>query len=203
MSRKEAILDKAIALFNEQGIRTISTNHIAKELGISPGNLYYHYRNKEEIIRSIFERMIQDWDQLWSNSGDSPGVETFVEVMRKNFGLLWKYRFFQREHLALMQNDEQLKARYKTIYQQRIAQFQVMADTLKKAEIIRQEVPKETLKMLLQACWLVGDYWISHLELVGDPEEPAQLEEGIQTFFLILQPYFTQKAQGELAHVFK
>ena len=61
---KGRIAQTAIGLFNERGTATVSTNHIAEAMGISPGNLYYHYRNKEEIVRAIFERMIASWEVL-------------------------------------------------------------------------------------------------------------------------------------------
>ena len=57
MSTREKILDTALALFNKEGTAAISTNHIAEAAGISPGNLYYHFRNKEEVIRELFERL--------------------------------------------------------------------------------------------------------------------------------------------------
>ena len=50
---KDKIITTAIKLFTLHGTQAISTNHIAKEMGISPGNLYYHFRNKNDIIRSI------------------------------------------------------------------------------------------------------------------------------------------------------
>ena len=55
MKTKHNIIATAIYLFNLHGTKTISTNHIAKEMGISPGNLYYHFRSKNDIIRSISE----------------------------------------------------------------------------------------------------------------------------------------------------
>ena len=57
---KERILQTSLALFNEKGERAVTTNHIASELGISPGNLYYHYRNKQEIIRALFDQYRQE-----------------------------------------------------------------------------------------------------------------------------------------------
>jgi len=59
---KEKIIATAIIMFNQDGTSSVSTNHIAKELGISTGNLYYYFKNKEEIIRAILEKMILEWE---------------------------------------------------------------------------------------------------------------------------------------------
>ncbi|MEQ1783280.1 MAG: helix-turn-helix domain-containing protein, partial [Hyphomonadaceae bacterium] len=58
---KSRILDTALALFNERGVANVTTNHIAEALNMSPGNLYYHFRNKAEIVRELFARIMQAW----------------------------------------------------------------------------------------------------------------------------------------------
>jgi AcrR family transcriptional regulator len=58
---KTRILDAALTLFNERGTSNVTTNHIAEALGMSPGNLYYHYRNKAEIVRGLFGRIMGEW----------------------------------------------------------------------------------------------------------------------------------------------
>ena len=59
MGTRERIIDAALQMFNENGERAVTTNHIASKLGISPGNLYYHFRNKQAIIANLFDRYEQ------------------------------------------------------------------------------------------------------------------------------------------------
>ena len=59
MGTRERIIDVALEMFNENGERAVTTNHIASRLGISPGNLYYHFRNKQAIIANLFDRYEQ------------------------------------------------------------------------------------------------------------------------------------------------
>ena len=68
--KSDLILDTALTLFNEQGSYTVTTNHIAKAMGISPGNLYYHFKNKEHIIRELLARLVKGFDSIVAIQAD-------------------------------------------------------------------------------------------------------------------------------------
>ncbi|CAM3796251.1 putative HTH-type transcriptional regulator TtgW [compost metagenome] len=56
MKTRDRILECALQLFNHQGEPNVSTLEIANEMGISPGNLYYHFHGKEPLVLGLFER---------------------------------------------------------------------------------------------------------------------------------------------------
>lgn len=106
MKTKERILLTSIELFNRSGVVAITTNHIAKAMNISPGNLYFHYDNKEEILEELFKRMAKETYDVWRprrTKKVSP-----LEFINQNFELYWRFRFFHREMYALRRRDPQL-----------------------------------------------------------------------------------------------
>ena len=106
MKTKERILLVAAELFNRNGVGVVTTNHIAKTMEISPGNLYFHYDNKEEIIEELFARMAKDTYQIWRPRRTQK--VTPLEFINENFELYWNYRFFHREMYSLRRKDVEL-----------------------------------------------------------------------------------------------
>jgi len=113
MKTRDRILQKSLQLFNEQGERSVSTNHIAAALGISPGNLYYHFRNKESIISELL--LVYQHEILGLLSIPEGRImevsDKFVyfQVLSSQF---WKYRFLHRDSNHLIESSDILKQRY-------------------------------------------------------------------------------------------
>jgi AcrR family transcriptional regulator len=112
MKTKDRIVQTSIELFNRSGVVAVTTNHIAKELNISPGNLYFHFANKEEIIRQIFKQMAKETYQLWRTKKSEKQLHP-LDLIEKNFELFWRYRFFHREMYYLRRKDAQLNKMWK------------------------------------------------------------------------------------------
>jgi AcrR family transcriptional regulator len=71
----ERILDTTLELFNRFGEPNVSTTLISAELGISPGNLYYHYPAKEELITRLYDRYDAALTELLRAAEDVHDVE--------------------------------------------------------------------------------------------------------------------------------
>ena len=61
---RQRILDATLALYNERGEPQVSTSLIAAELGISAGNLHYHFRRKDELSAALLDRFVSEFDAL-------------------------------------------------------------------------------------------------------------------------------------------
>ena len=91
---KEKIITKAIALFNDQGISSVSMKQIADALKISAGNLQYHYKGKEELLSKIYERMHQEALHYILPENKYITLHHFEEMMLKFDDLQLRYQFF-------------------------------------------------------------------------------------------------------------
>lgn len=184
----------AIELFNVNGTGEVSTNHIAKEIGISPGNLYYHFKNKEEIIRAIFDQMVADYNAIWSWANDKNefSFDDIRTILKKSFELEWQYRFFYRELIVLMKNDPELKMMHKHVQQHRIKQQSQLLHRFVEMGVLKGDRIEDHFDSLLKISWIISNYWLSFLESSGvEKVTEEMLEEGIDLIMMNFKPYFS------------
>jgi AcrR family transcriptional regulator len=91
---RERILDASMALFNERGVQGAAVYKVAAHLGISPGNLAYHFKNKSEVLAALAERLEADLADAFAPFAQSRQAEDVVESMHAIFVVFWRYRFF-------------------------------------------------------------------------------------------------------------
>ena len=195
MSTRERILDGALTIFNEGGTAAASTNHIAAACGISPGNLYYHFRNKEEIIRALFERMFARWGEPAALPVNRPlALADLCRIIRDAFTTLWDYRFVYRELIALLRRDEYLQRRWVEVRERGFNGFRELIERFAVADVLRQPADADELTRLTELCWLISEFWPASVEVSGRPLDDAQLEHGVTLLLQVLQPYIIDPA---------
>ena len=188
---KNNILQKAIELFNESGTASVSMNALAEALGISAGNLQYHYRNKEQIIRAIYELMFSEWQLIYKGMDESFDIGKLRAILRKNFGLTWKYRFFFREYAALVRHDAQLGKRFREVQEQRLAEQEALMTLLANAGGVQAVDPKE-IKNVVLIGWVLGNTWLSYTESAGKKIDKSTLNEAIEMMMIHYQRYLSK-----------
>ncbi len=187
MSTKKLILQTATILFNQQGTAKVSTNHIAEGAGISPGNLYYHYKDKFHIIREIYEQMILDWETSYTQVEEhNISIDNIKGFVKDNFALLWKYRFFYREAVALLNADEALSQRHTTVSAERFKRQRMLLHQATEAGILRFTNPELQMDEILTIIWIVANHYLIHLETMGQKVEQTDFETGAELILKIL-----------------
>jgi AcrR family transcriptional regulator len=190
---RKRILETALRLFNEFGTAPISTNRIAAEASISPGNLYYHYRNKEEIIRALVEDLLAAFEAFWLlPHGRQLGLRDLHTLLSNAFEVQWRYRFLSRELVALLRSDHHLAQRYQENYQRRMRQQRTFAQHLIAAHVLRP-LGEAELTAVLTACWIITENWLTFLESSGQPITYEQFQAGSQVIASVLHPYLIER----------
>ncbi|WP_281184958.1 TetR/AcrR family transcriptional regulator [Trichlorobacter lovleyi] len=196
MTTKDKIIETAVALFNEQGTAAVSTNHIAAACNISPGNLYYHFRNKADIIRAIFQQMTQvgvdEYGAIIMQypPGTAESMEqTFLMIQQFN----WRYRFFKRELTALVMADPQLQEQFQAT--NRLMQ-QMIRQSIEAGIAAGRTKPLDEQEKahFVDAVWLLALFWVNYLEVGGEEVNEANLARGNELLRLLIRPYLTGAA---------
>ncbi len=197
---KDRIARAALGLFNGKGTKAVTTNHIAEAAGISPGNLYYHYRNKEEIIREIFSAMVKRIETE-SSYGRSfkiyPSIENLELFFQKVLAVHWEYRFFFRELNALLNRDRELKKAFSRRGKIWLREIEGSIRAFSMAGIFRY-LDNGTTAFLARALWILGAFWHSYIEASGARVTAARIEQGIEMMRNLLRPYLGRSAVKQL-----
>lgn len=195
---KEKIKKVSIDLFNSTETLSITTNHIAKSLGISVGNLYYHFKNKEEIIREIYAQMSSEFESLDMFSSIMESSEPLEELskMFDNFGeLFWKYRFLMRDSALLMALDKELKTMFMINQEKRIHQIQMLLRFLISRQIIKN-ISEEEIVMRAKLNWFISAYWQIFASTSGELTKESIKEAKEIIFKLHLEPLLLKKTDN-------
>jgi len=161
MKTKDKIIQGSIELFNLHGERNVTTNHIAAHVGISPGNLYYHYSNKDDIIRSIYKSYEKNLDQMFQpQANDTKGMDEMMYYLDRVFYSMWQFRFFYANLPDILARDDELHQRYlvaqKRLYQRIIS---ILHEIRTQGFITLDDAMCEDLAHTLK---LVVTFWISY-----------------------------------------
>ena len=198
MSTKQRILETALMLFNTTNTQAATTNHIAKAMGISVGNLHYHYKNREEIIFRLYEQMLLE-STLLVQDLPKDVVELF-EHQRLMSTILWKYRFFYRELLFLLSRDPLLKERYisdNLAHRRRI--YITFENLVTHGDLeIREE---KVLEQLTDTVMLVLSFWNPMMETLGEEIQEEKFQAATAHIQCAMHPYLTSQALHALQHL--
>jgi len=187
---RERILQTALALFNAFGEPSVATTSIAVEMGISPGNLYYHYHSKEAIVADLFAEFRREIETtLGAPEERLPNAEDCWLFLHLVFEAIWKYRFIYRDISDLVARYHVIEVQFRRILAHKIRVVEQILNGLVKGGQMRAQ-PAE-ISTLAENIVLIASYWMS-FEFARNPraeQDDHMLARGAFHCIALAAPY--------------
>ncbi len=205
---RERILKTSLALFNHHGEANVTTGHIADELNISPGNLYYHFRNKDEIIHHLFAEFERAMELAPSEVADAASaMEDMWLYLHLMFERIWAYRFLYRNLDDLLTRDNKLKSHFNIIIGHKRDAMISLCHALLAAKAMR--ATDDEIRALAENVLVVATYWLNfqHLrarptnKLEAEPDPEQHLSRGVYQVMALVSPFMLGGARQHLQHL--
>jgi AcrR family transcriptional regulator len=196
----EIILRKALLLFNEQGYMEVGMRQIARELDISPGNLTYHFKKKEEILKVLMGRFAGLNSRFYEEYFASPpSLERFMLLMKNIFESQYEFRgvyignyFVQSE---LQRGD---RFDYRGVARKRRDTFKkIFAGLQAEGQI---NISGKDIEFLLSFITLFGRFWLSEATIFEkSPEREKTIAYYLSMLGRQMSFFFTEEGRESLS----
>ncbi len=187
---RDRILLTSLALFNDFGEPNTTTNHIADEMDISPGNLYYHFRNKADITTLLFEqyekRMLELLSAARTRALDMEDMWLFLHLV---FEIIWDYRFLYRDLDNLLGRHRKLRRHFSRIIERKIRTAQAICEGLVGSGVMQAR--DDEIEALARNIVVIATYWLSFENAISkaDGAEGDMLARGVYQVMSLVAPF--------------
>jgi AcrR family transcriptional regulator len=198
----ERILGVTLELFNRFGEPNVSTTLISSELNISPGNLYYHFPAKDELVNALFTRYETALNELLSAAPSVHDVEDAWFFMHTLFELVWQYRFLYRDLNDLLSKNRRLEAQIKDGLLHKTTAFRTVLDSLEHEGVLAITVSEReatATHMVVMLTWWLSYEYVRNPRHALEPESAqASLLRGAKHVLSLLSPFAAGENKAHL-----
>lgn len=196
MDTKEKIIRAAIKLFNEDGVSNVTIRQIAAKIGISHGNLAYHYKNKERIIDEIYTRMNREASGMASPQEDL-SLEHYQDLLKQISAFQQRYRFFYIDMLEIARQYPSIIERYRQTITIRSSQYKKLVGGFVEKGLMQEEPEPGFYESLFHSIWVMSTFWLQQKKILGADHPSVLSGSGIKHVWEILLPHLTEKGLRE------
>ncbi|MCP4124743.1 MAG: TetR/AcrR family transcriptional regulator [Bacteroidetes bacterium] len=187
MDTRSKITEHALKYFNRHGFGAITLHQLAKEMGISRGNLTYHYKDKDALLESIAEDMWSLIETERSKSRQLPSFKNLHNEVQLYYQFQKKYAFIFLDTHVL--NHPAIKSRFRKMTKQTIADnIASIAFSIKMGNM-KPEPVKGMYHNVSMITWMLAFFWLPQQIIRGEKTN----QDGERMIWSILIPHFTDK----------
>jgi AcrR family transcriptional regulator len=160
---RQMILETAKDLFNQRGFNVVSIRDIAGAIGISKGNLTYHFKKKEDIMEAILAEL--------PHSGRPEAPKNLVELdafFLDKQQAVQENAFYFWHHAQLSQLSPQIREAQRIVFQSNYDKYLQAFNTFRKDGVFRTENFSGEYDRIIDALLLSSIYWMPFRALKED-----------------------------------
>lgn len=205
MTTKQRILETSLQLFNQYGVDTVTVRHIAKELGMSHGNLCYHFPNTDAIAETLYEHLIEELNNVIEEPNVFNGInlQAFYNLCAFVFEKLYKYKFLIQDFISLIRRNPSLKQKHRDLVNSRRIFFRMGIDAGIQAGFLKPDIIEGQYENFFNQLFIIGDFWLASAEILFEGKEEDKLPTYLNIAFTLIVPYLTAKGLSEYKGLLK
>jgi AcrR family transcriptional regulator len=195
---QERVLAAALELFNRHGESSVTTGHIADALNISPGNLYYHFRNKDDIVLALFHRFEGAIDvEPPAGAPVAAGVQHLWMYLHVMFDCIWEYRFIYRNLDDLVARIPILRDHFRLLIGKKRATVVALCEGMRAGKALK--ISDAEIGALADNVLVVATYWLNfeHVRAAGRDED-RDLGRGVYQVMALVAPFLSGDARAQI-----
>ena len=193
---KQKIVDTALELFNTHGLAKVTLRTIAKEIGISQGNLNYHFKKREDIIETLYYKLVKNLDAIFELKKETDNIfEALFDVSEKVMHNFYDYRFIFLDFVHIMRENKIIKGHYLQLVQHREIQVMQLFQLLIKEEFLRKPLLENEYENLYKRTQIMSDFWFSYVIISSKNISKSSIKEYSVLINQNIFPYLTEKGR--------
>jgi AcrR family transcriptional regulator len=195
---RDRILEAALRLFNDDGLPGVSTHRIAAELGISPGNLHYHFKSKRLIVGWLFRRFEDRLAPCLAAAASATALDDLWLSLHLTFEAISEYRFILRDMEYLLNESPELEARAQALTARQLLAARSLCAGLAAAGVI--DAADEDVEMLALQIVFTTTCWFSFTRLMPGRKPSAYGDAALAAYYTLtlLSPFVVGESRDYL-----
>jgi AcrR family transcriptional regulator len=201
---KQNILDTAKQLFNEFGYSNVTIRMIASKLGMSSGNLNYHFQKREDILEALYFEMVAVFDERVRKF--SPEEVTFKSIqadMISSMERMVEYRFFWTDLYHILKTNENIRTHFEKVKADRLNGYHKLFKVLRQHGLLNKNSFKNEYELLAERMVDYSNTWLYASELYENTKAVKEIihKASFQLFSMMI-PYMTTEGHLECGALF-
>lgn len=197
MKTKDKILQMALQQFNERGIEQVSIRSISSALGISAGNLTYHYKNTDKIIYALYLQLVDELGRsIEQVISQSPDIQWLYEATAYNCRMMWKYRFLLIDFVAITRRITDIRDHFRQLVKMRQWQIRQAINEMVELGLFIPEWQEGMYDKYILRMIIMSDAWIPDAQIHFEGQEEEIIPFYSELIVSSIQPYLTPAGQA-------